>query len=618
MITIFENIFSKKPFYSTVDIALERIKIGKSKEQVEKIRATIDKDKAGELKKNLPSVCFSGKFKADRQDKDLIEHSGYLVLDFDNVFDCNTIKNELFEHESVKATWISPSGNGVKALVKIADLKKHRQHFDALKVDFPQIDKSGVNESRVCYESYDPDILIKETVKPYTKLIKIEKVVEKTSINDDERFDAVYKWLCNRGDAFAQGERNAFIYKLASACCRFGIYESSCISLISSNVISGGDFTLSEAKQTIKSAYKANGSSFNSVEFNKTELVDKVTRLEVTITADMVDPTIKARDVIFGIDVKQDALNLYRNGYESVESTGIPDVDTLFKFKRRELTLLTGIGNYGKSTWLKYLLVLQIVIYKRKIAIFTPEEAPAHEFYHDLTETYLGASCSVHNKNRPNESQYEKAYDMIVEHIFFIYPSELLPTPVYVKERFLELIFKEKVDFCIIDPFNQMTNDYGKSGRTDKYLETLLSDFGRFATTNNIFFLIVAHPKMMQKVDGNYPCPDVFDVADGAMWNNKMDNILVYHLPDRQIDPQSNKCEFHTKKIRRRKAVGSIGTLEMEYDPQRRRFLFNGIDYLAQIMIPEQTEININQRIEPNYNFENETDRRNPTDDIPF
>ncbi len=591
MITIFKNIFSKEPHYISVSDALERIREGKSREQVEKIRSAIDKEKASELKKNLPSICFSGTFKANRQDDDLIQHSGYICLDFDSVFDCKQLKKELFQNESIKAVWISPSGNGVKALVNIADTKKHRQHFEALKIDYPQIDKSGINESRVCYESYDTEILIKETVKPYTKLIKIQKAVEKVSTDDDERFEAVYKWLCNRGDAFAQGERNVFIYKLASACCRFGIQEYNCISLISSNVISGGDFTLSEAKQTIKSAYKSNASSFNSVEFNKNELVDKITRSEVIITADMVDPNIKAKDVIFGIDVKQDAINLYRNGYESVESTGVFEVDKLFKFKRRELTLLTGIGNYGKSTWLKYLLVLQIVIYKRKIAIFTPEEAPAHEFYHDLTETYLGASCSIYNQDRPCEEEYQKAYDFITEHIFFIYPSELLPTPVYVKERFLELIFKEKVDFCIIDPFNQMTNDYGKGGRTDKYLETLLSDLGRFVTTNNIFFVIVAHPKMMVKgANGNYPCPDVFDVADGAMWNNKMDNILVYHLPDRQTDPQSVRAEFHTKKIRRRKAVGSIGVLEMEYNPQTRRFIIGGCDYLELILKKKEPE----------------------------
>ena len=46
---------------------------------------------------------------------------------------------------------------GLKALVKIADTKKYREHFTALQEEL-NCDKSGINESRVCYESYDPDI----------------------------------------------------------------------------------------------------------------------------------------------------------------------------------------------------------------------------------------------------------------------------------------------------------------------------------------------------------------------------------------------------------------------------------------------------------------------------
>ena len=176
------------------------------------------------------------------------------------------------------------------------------------------------------------------------------------------------------------------------------------------------------------------------------------------------------------------------------------------------------------------------------------------------------------------------------KNIFFIYPKDLSPTPDYIKERFLELIIKEKIEFCMIDPFNQMTNEYSKSGgRTDKYLETLLSDFGRFARTNEVYFVIVAHPKALQKnKDGNYPCPDVFDIADGAMWNNKMDNILVYHLPYRQVDEQSPICEFHSKKIRKRKVVGSIGSFQFTYDTYKRRFIIDGNDYLGMLLNEEQ------------------------------
>ena len=49
-----------------------------------------------------------------------------------------------------------------------------------------------------------------------------------------------------------------------------------------------------------------------------------------------------------------------------------------------------------------------------------------------------------------------------------------------------------------------------------------------------------------------------FDIADGAMWNNKMDNILIYHRPNHQKDPSSTLCELHTKKIRRQKSVVGI------------------------------------------------------------
>ena len=85
-VTIFENIFSKKPFYIPVKDALGRIFDGRSKTLVNEIRGTLDKSKSQKLKSNLPSVCFSGKFGVDRKDEQIIEHSGFIVLDFDDVF----------------------------------------------------------------------------------------------------------------------------------------------------------------------------------------------------------------------------------------------------------------------------------------------------------------------------------------------------------------------------------------------------------------------------------------------------------------------------------------------------------------------------------------------------
>ena len=222
---------------------------------------------------------------------------------------------------------------------------------------------------------------------------------ETEKVDNDETFNRILVWLNNSGSAFVSGERNLYIFKLAGACCRFGIAENNCISLIGYNVTNGSsDFSKREMEMAIKSAYKSN--PFNTAEFKNDILVDKSTRSEVVIDESIYDLNIRPKDVIYGIDCKQDALNLYRNGYEKVLSTTIPEFDVHFKFKKGELTLLTGIGNYGKSTLMKYLLLFQILNGK-KVAVFSPEDAPAHEFYNDFIEMYYGKSC-VFGNDKPS------------------------------------------------------------------------------------------------------------------------------------------------------------------------------------------------------------------------
>lgn len=584
--TIFKNIFSKQPYYVSVDDALKRIQSGNSKSIVSEVRATLDKEKANKLKFNLPSVCFSGKFGADRKDEQLIEHSGFLVLDFDNVDELRDKQTDIINHKFIYACWVSPSGNGLKALVKIADGKKHREHFQALQDIFPEIDKSGINESRVCYESYDPDIYINPNSEVFGKIKKIEKIkVVERNDNESIIFKRILTWLSNKNEAFVTGERNNFIFKLASACCRFGIDENSANSMINSEFISNSDFTKSEADRAIRSAYKANSKNFGSASFDKEILVDKVTRKEIKVERVVPEDDGRTKDVIYGIDVKEQALSLYDNGYAKVSGVGVSEIDERFKPKRGEITLLTGIGNYGKSSFKKWYQVMRILLYGEKFGTFSPEDNPPEEYYHDFVEIILGCDCTPNNPNRPSKQTYEYVYDFVCKHIFYVYPKDADPTPEYIMEVFLELIVKEKIDGCDIDPFNQLSNKYSGFNGRDKYLEWVLNIFGRFAQKNNVFFWLVAHPKSMEKgKDGNYICPDVFDVADGAMWNNKMDNILVYHRPFAQIDPLNPTCEFHSKKIRRQKVVGKKGFSLFEMIFKTRRFFFNGGDPMQKLI----------------------------------
>ena len=154
-ISVYSNLFYDeinkcKPQAHIVKLSsvLERIRISKSIDLVTKIQNETDKEKRSDLKKQLPVICFSGVFKGTRHSNNLVEHSGLIVLDFDSIENVNEKKNELKKYPFVISCFVSPSGNGVKAVIWIKDKEKHHEHYLSLLRDFTDADKSTKDVAR--------------------------------------------------------------------------------------------------------------------------------------------------------------------------------------------------------------------------------------------------------------------------------------------------------------------------------------------------------------------------------------------------------------------------------------------------------------------------------------
>ena len=386
-------------------------------------------------------------------------------------------------------------------------------------------------------------------------------------------FAACEKWVRETVGVFETGDRRTFLSHLAQACHLSGVsLEDAKNELKRAYLEHDNDFTTKEVFERVEAVY--NSPNSGSAIFKNGKLVDKNNGSPIKTEND----TGPVADVIYASEVRELAKDIYLHGYKTAESTGVTEIDYYFKWKRKELTCLSGYGNEGKSEFLRFMMLNKSVKDGTKWAIFGPEDNPAEEFYHGLAEMLVGADCTPLNPSKPPIEIYEKCYDFVGAHFFYIYPEKASPTPEYIFTRFLKLILNEKVDGCIIDPFNQLFNDYESTGgRDDKYLERFLSESIRFAVMNNVYSVIVCHPvKPKKDASGVYPCPDAYDLAGGAMWKNKCDNILIYYRPDKHLEG-GTACQLHSKKIRRQKIVGKIGSYDFNYNWKTRRFIFDSI-----------------------------------------
>ena len=159
-ITVFKNIKqTSTPFYKDVFHILDRVKDGASADLCRKIRKESNKSERNVLKKNLKAILFAGEF-TQRNDNSLKSHSGFMIADFDdftNDVELNYWIKKLKNDVHVYMLFISPSGNGFKAVIRIpkSNANEHKLRHEAfanyIKCDY--FDTTNKNVSRVCFES---------------------------------------------------------------------------------------------------------------------------------------------------------------------------------------------------------------------------------------------------------------------------------------------------------------------------------------------------------------------------------------------------------------------------------------------------------------------------------
>lgn len=523
----------------------------------------------------------------DRNDNALHEHSHFIVLDFDKL-DVDTVKPVLASDGYVYSCWVSPSGNGLKALVKVKYPERHRDHFRALQKYFDsqynlEVDPSGVNESRACFESYDEDLVINEDFEVFTGFLteKAAEEPQEVKFKNETDYNKV-AILANMIRNAEDGEKHATLLKasrLAGGYIAAGrILEEVAVHVLFDEISKKDIDSESHARMTIRDGIEyGRGIPIREV----FEEEDKITRELKLLGGDMSFLTSDESDF--------DWINKLANGEIQLGlSTGNSYVDRHYRFKKN-FTIINGHSNVGKTTFILFLLVTSARLHGWKWIIYTSENRTAS------VKVKLMQFLMDSPIDRMSYDVRKLAFEWVNDHFIFIDNTKVLSY--FDLIVYCEKIRKQQnIDGFFIDPYNSLRVDISSSSKgVHQYHYEAASEFLTYSTSNEIALYLNTHAvteaQRRKDRDGYVIPPYAEDTEGGGLFVNRSDDFLTVHRVIQHEDPTVRRTtQLHVRKVRETETGGTptpifdpltfeMNTSRTFFRPSRGDMMFNPMDF---------------------------------------
>lgn len=558
---------------------------------IERVRGTHSVDQQGnpipdkDAKRELPVVMYSGKF-SGRKDEDLTEHSGVIVLDFDHI-DVTHSKNALATDDYILACWVSPSGDGLKALVKIAQPRKHRDHFRAIASYMDrqyglEVDSTGQNESRLCFESYDPEIIINEDSKVFTAVLSERsesQSVSSNAQNTDYNKLAVLASMIRRAE---DGEKHIELLKASNLAGGFitagRVEEEEAKRVLIKEIL----------KRDIDSEENAIKTIEEGIERGKAMPVQDVVDSENRVKREML---INDGDMSFISDADSDFqwINKFASGeIPKGLDTGNARLDQYFRYKP-EFLIINGHSNVGKTTMALYMMVNSALRHNWRWIVYSSENKTA-AIKMRLMEFVLNKPIDLMDRE-----ERKAAFNWVSYHFKVISNADVYSYMDLI--IFAEKLIQYEGDYhgFFVDPYNSLKIqlNQGAAISTHEYHYEAASELLTFTNRHNMAMWLNAHSvtesQRRKGEDGLPIAPFAEDTEGGGKFVNRADCFLTFH---RRVQAQTSEdkriMEFHVRKVRSQETGGEPTPFD---DPFRfqmnvQRTGFNAMDTHGKLFEP--------------------------------
>lgn len=553
--TIFKNLADKtNPHSITLDACLNRIRDGASADKVLEIREKVFAgEDVSQAKKSLPFVVFAAGSVEEgsdskgnatyRLDECVSTHSGVFVLDFDHT-EVELKLQQLEEDPYIYAAWVSPSGDGVKALVRCPpSIENHSLYYTAFLDRYPELDPTSKNISRGTFESYDPDIYINENALVWDKKLSEEERRANKEKSANRRGTKVLATAVSMVRASYDGTKHA---ALRDAAILLGGYiatgrvdESEAIKLLVDEISLKNPKDIGQARKTIEDGI-AYGKARPLAESKKIEKAQQFLRREdgtYDFEADNEEMTEYEQAVLNGT-------------LEFGLPTGFNRLNQYWMFKKHTIVWFGGIDNTGKSFLVWYFAVLAAKFHNWKVCIQSAENNDG-ELRKKLKEFFLNKSIKI-----ASDEELAKADQFVKKHFRIISAKNL-----HSVEDFLikaEILYDEGFEFDVL--VGEPWNSFDIPANMDMYRNNLHAlNLLRVFKENYSAVWICDHVSTTaarnRDKDGFVKVPWKSDIEYGQLKCNKSDDFIIIHRLVNHPELK-HQTQIHVNKIKSRETGG--------------------------------------------------------------
>lgn len=232
------------------------------------------------------------------------------------------------------------------------------------------------------------------------------------------------------------------------------------------------------------------------------------------------------------------------------------------RFRPGDLSVVSGIPNYGKSTFANAIWCELIERYGLRVCWASFEQQPKPDHRRNLRNWYWRSSMML------SDAQIREADEWIEDHHLFIRPPEDADATLdLILELAATAVSQKGAQVLVIDPWNEIEHVRERHVSLTEYVSSALREFRRFARSFNIHVMILAHPtKAVQGEGGVYRRPRMYDISDSSAWYNKADLGIIVHRP--------NKDETHivVEKSRYHEILGAPGEAYLHFNRDSKRY----------------------------------------------